>query len=783
MTRASSEPFSNQAASQTNQQNSQHVNFRDGNHESHVQALYAWLHPALRDLPGIDWSKLSSRVIRTLVSIPGDSPHAPHIALAIGTAIGVIGASSLHYRVGELHALLSFVRTHCVTWDGTHLTKAVWEEYVSKTEATSRRRRYLLSYSAVTERHLADYVERLDPAVHARIAPYILPRLPARFLEQYGGAQEIIAEQRQRRKERSDVLAPLHSILVALIQFRKQAAQRLLSAFREACARAEAEEALPLQFNYEDVLPHINRDAKTVAEAQIEKRAVVLAFKLWNRQTWVKYHPDDVSRATRTNAKGRKKNYRSEREQYFVEFLGDSANLLWFGDLVANGIVMHLSALRRRSLSKNLPEEQLRRLAYAQALGATKGFYCERPGLFTPSGGFGQWLAYTFQRTGAAIFDPESLYRACLFGATLATVALTNGSRLTELLQISADRFKGHPYEEKINGQTTGKQRVIWLQYLLPKGKKTEAERQLFPLSPQSYELLREVGLLLKETHGCIPTVRPHPENSKAEDLKPERYLFQWQATADGQDGALSPSDVSVLLRFILHGLEFRTKQGEPFVVSTHLLRHVMATAARHEHEVPAEVLAFVLHHQQTGLAIPVATEYYSQMTEEQRLVALSEFMIDVEEQAASILLSMPDERTWEQMDEDLREVFERWHVLLETAFGFCGRVGLCPRSYQRNLCIGCPHLVPDPRKRESAVKWRETYAKQAEELETEGAEVDARQVRLQIQELDDLINSMDVMQQAIEDGTRQPAFLQLSSVRSDEVTINAEAYTFSSTS
>lgn len=107
--------------------------------------------------------------------------------------------------------------------------------------------------------------------------------------------------------------------------------------------------------------------------------------------------------------------------------------------------------------------------------------------------------------------------------------------------------------------------------------KKTEAERQLFPLSPQAYELLREIGTLLKETHGSIPTIYPHPDNTKVEDLLSERYLFQWAATPDGREGALSPHDVRILLRFILHGLTFRTRQGESFVVSTHLLRHVMA--------------------------------------------------------------------------------------------------------------------------------------------------------------------------------------------------------------
>lgn len=305
--------------------------------------------------------------------------------------------------------------------------------------------------------------------------------------------------------------------------------------------------------------------------------------------------------------------------------------------------------------------------------------------------------------------------------------------------------------------------------------EKTEAERQLFPLSPQAYELLREIGTLLKETHGSIPTIYPHPDNTKVEDLLSERYLFQWAATPDGREGALSPHDVRILLRFILHGLTFRTRQGESFVVSTHLLRHVMATAARQDHEVPAEVIAFVLHHQQTGLAIPAATRYYSQMTEEQRVQVLAEFQIDLEEQAANLLLTMPDERTLSQMDEDLREVFERWHVFLETAFGFCGRVGLCPRGYARNLCIGCPHLIPDPRKRENAINWRASYARQAEELEGAGDLVDARQVRLQVQELDDLLKSMDVMKQAIDDRTRQPVFPQLPSAPYDTVVVDAQ--------
>lgn len=43
-------------------------------------------------------------------------------------------------------------------------------------------------------------------------------------------------------------------------------------------------------------------------------------------------------------------------------------------------------------------------------------------------------------------------------------------------------------------------------------------------------------------------------------------------------------------------------------------------------------------------------------------------------------------------------------------------------RGYHRSLCLGCQHLIPDPREKENAIKWRVSYARQAKELEAEGA-------------------------------------------------------------
>jgi hypothetical protein len=348
---------------------------------------------------------------------------------------------------------------------------------------------------------------------------------------------------------------------------------------------------------------------------------------------------------------------------------------------------------------------------------------------------------------------------------------------MCELLQVSADRFKTRPYVVTPDGQLTGEERVMRLQLLLPKGKNTEAERKLFPISDWSWELLCEIAETLRNAHdNCIPVAHPHASHTKCEELSPERYLFQWDASSDGKLGAFSPTDVTNLLRFILYGLEFRTKEGEPFSVSVHLLRHVMATTARHEHGVPVEAVARVLHHEQRPSMVPASTAYYSEETEDRSWIAWALFQTDLEVRAASLLVEWPSDQEIAGMDEDLRESFERWHTLLETSFGFCGNIDLCPRGYNRTLCIGCPHLNVDPRKRKNALHWLKVYTQLAAELEARGEEVDARQYRLLVRDLEKHLKDMEFLQAAIENGTRRPIFLLQSATRCEGIIVDAEA-------
>jgi hypothetical protein len=443
--------FSNQEPLEPSQLNEHRVNFRNADHDLHIQLFYAWLHPDLRDLPGIDWTEMPGAVTSYLVNMVGDSPYAPHIALAIGTALGSFASLTLRHFAASLNTLLNTVRTHCDSWNGTDLTREVWEEYGTKATNISRWRNCLLAYATLTERYIVGYVESLDSEQRRRVSPYILPPLPAYFLEQYGSNVAASVAELQRRKKRNAVLA---SLLVVLIQLRKQAVQRMLHEFREACYRAKSGEALPFEFSYEAVLPEVNRDVRSAEEVQVEERRAILRFKLWNQEAWIEQYPDDMIGFTHRDAKGPSRgDDRLERQQYFAQYLGQASELLWFGDLVEHGVLLRLHGLGQHPHSEDLGKENLRRLAYAHALGVPQGFATERPGLLTPGGVLEEWLGRTIRRSGTVIFDPESLYRGCLFGAALATLTLTNGSRVTELLPVSADRFKCHPVEEKKNGQ------------------------------------------------------------------------------------------------------------------------------------------------------------------------------------------------------------------------------------------------------------------------------------------------------------------------------------------
>src|SRR5262249_41063228 len=106
--------------------------------------------------------------------------------------------------------------------------------------------------------------------------------------------------------------------------------------------------------------------------------------------------------------------------------------------------------------------------------------------------------------------------------------------------------------------------------------------------------------------------------------------------------------------------------------------RHVMATHARHHRNVPPEVIAhFFLHHRLRELtgrtpSLSEISEYYTQMTEEQRLAAISADLDEQEELDHALLLTTPTlrdlsrkTRTSEQcMRSGMRSILLLWAIV-----------------------------------------------------------------------------------------------------------------------
>ncbi len=718
---------------------------------THLRLFFAWLPKILQDVPGIRWDELPSQAMGHLVRTVADHPDAIPIALAVGCAMHGMKRNTLLHVSSMLLTLCRHLRADFGMKEISQLQgREIWMRFVSERQLTGGEVRLLTNYASVTAGHLRTYLEHLNERHRVLLEPYVFPLLPARFLELHAQHKASVLAAQARRKEQSDVLTPLLPLLIEIAQLRKQAMERLYKAFCVVREKAQAGQiALPYRFQYTDRCITLTDDAPTIAAVSLVERAVALTLTLWTRDTWVEAHPELYGRCVQWQRRRQLSAYAAEKELYFLQYEGDLPDLLWCGDLLATWPVLIA------------PDSQPDEAEYGKSRRWHTALCLNRPGLLAPPKRSSVWFRHAMS-AGAVLFEPESLYRGTLYAAALATLALTNGSRVSELLQVSATRFETIVVDETKQQQPTGRKIGLLVQKLLPKGSTQESERQLFLVGEVAGRLLREIGQLLQATHdGVIPVVHP-TRSTKSEDLAPEPYLFQWAASRNGHLGLLSNEDVARLLRFLFHGLSFSTRTGKPIRIVPHLLRHVLATHVRTVQNVPAEAVAYLLHHRVLlagsthALTIPAATAYYSRLPTVQLLALLFEAQSTLTPSLERSYVQAPSPQTLEQMDEGLRQIFEQWSLIGPTVLGFCS-AGLCVRPTNRALCLGCRFLVPHYSNLPHAHTWRKLYVLHAEQYEAHGHTIDAKQARQMVQYLDDLIAVMSIQIRARQDGGYLP--------------------------
>ncbi|MBV8719585.1 MAG: hypothetical protein JOZ65_31320, partial [Chloroflexi bacterium] len=526
----------------------------------------------LQRAPDIDWTRVPAKVAIHLFFGHGIR-HPSRWRLLL--AAGVLGTNGLEpATIIVAIACAKGVPLELQARFGEQAIRAVsnaqWVAFGTDRAYMAAHYAELSHYSSICG-HLRDYREQLNAWQKIDLAEYLLPEMPSRFVDRYVPTRAVHLERRQRRKAKTDVLTPIVHVLVALIERRKAAMQRLLTRYRAVRDQIEAGQCeAPVTFEYDDVVADVNRDAARIEEVHWIERPVHLRFTVWTPAAWMIAHGRAVYLRHHI---GRTRTYHDGLEdRYLLECHPPYSDLLWFGDGLARGGFIRVG----RSIDG--PRSASRR---RQPTAPTWGDI-HFAGLLMPYAGLSNWIAFHYPE--AIFIEPETLYRGILYGSAYSILGLTSGARYYELAQISLDRFEEpRPYKVLRDGQPTGKLDLIYLQRLLPKGCTQETERQLFNVSG-GIDLLLEIAEHLQAHYGEVPVVPP--EREKSHCLRPERYLFQWGGRAVTLHAA------NVLIKFMVGDLEFRDTEGRPFKISSHLYRHAGQTAARHDYGVPASVIA-----------------------------------------------------------------------------------------------------------------------------------------------------------------------------------------------
>src|SRR5439155_27283073 len=175
-----------------------------------IQTVLTWLPAAFHDAPGLEWSHLPSRVMGYLIACATDNPDVLPIVLAVGCAMNSMKSTTLLTYCGRLTRLLRQLRTKAnmknVAELGTH---HIWDRFVAGRTLSLSEVGVLVVYETLASVHIRTYLENLDTRQRMIWETYALPQLPTGFLNKQGHVRAAIVDAQQRRKEQSDVLAPL----------------------------------------------------------------------------------------------------------------------------------------------------------------------------------------------------------------------------------------------------------------------------------------------------------------------------------------------------------------------------------------------------------------------------------------------------------------------------------------------------------------------------------------------------------------------------------------------
>jgi len=583
------------------------------------------------------------------------------------------------------------------------------------------------AYNAAS-RQLVRWLATLPEADREGARPFALPVVRADHVEGFIKHAEVQRQQRETRKAETDAVVPQFAAIRAEAHRRHNRLRRLHQACRDALQTlaGPAPPPLPLAFSY------VEGDG--VARERLH-------FRLWDRRSFVRAHADRYGPETVADVRTRSGAFSDARNRTFLEFVRAERPAsdappqgLWFEELLRRGLLHRAPGARGADVAAE--QRWLRAWGYGRPGAAqhVAPFFSSIPGLlsWTRATGDSRFNHVAQTKTAGVLVPVDSLWAAATFGLLAIDLFTTTGMRMNEVMQIRlTDEAVVRLVMPAPPGARDPSPRIRYACRLIPKGERTDTPHTFF-IGRETMRVLVVVATMLAEHYGLapaapLPTVAFNPHHGRAHRFGSAPYLFQYRQRH------LSDVDITACLRFLLHGMVFRTRDGKPVVLKAHLLRHAFATHAVHVEKIPVDIVGEWLKQHHLDV-----TDYYSQPTEGMVADAADRYLARI---AAHVHVGEAVRRS----PAELRALYEtargKVGTLAEVIGGHCVSHGFCAAKF---ACVGCAGKVPDPAKRHQVERHRAWAQTQVTLATDEGLYPEAERMKQLVRDCETELEEMD---------------------------------------
>lgn len=723
--------------------------------------------------PSVDAKDLPEQTVNLLISC-ANTPWSNHLVL--GTLMGhrehlanaslLVVLKSLNKRFRLLFNELHISSMNQFNADDV-FPRYMTGELVSS-DSKHARTAFLNAYNSLANK-TSKWMLRLTDHAQKIYAPYQLVKCDDVLLYRKKLGYEVLEAGRKKRKLETDAIVPHYADLRALAHFRYNKLSRLRSAYTDLTATLSGydDPRLPLTFRYDE------GGSGTVDDPFVER----LHFMIWSRRSFVLAHADQYDLATLRSVERQTLAFAPEREHYFLEYTGAESLLdptsppegLWFAE-------MHQLGLIGAGTSKGTPEEIDARLKWLREWGYDQSedddeqeadsestdtpqrmpvpFLAHQPGLLSEGRSVSPFLGVARTKTSGMLFTIGPYYAAALFGLAAVETFSKTGIRIMEFMQIRLTaeglvqvEIPAPPEAEDQTPLTRVALRMV------PKGAQDDALHDFY-IDDELLRLMAIIGGHLKEHYNLtdddlLPEVGFYPRHPSAHRFGRSRYLFQYQGRH------ISDQALRACMRFLMHGMSFRTAEGKLVVVRAHALRHALATYAVQVLKISVEVVAE--WYGQSNLEI---TRYYSQAT---RTMAADAALRTQRHLTALMGTSWQVLRVPAEFQEMVNAAEQKVGTLANVLGGECTSHGYCPSQTQ---CVGCPAKAVSPKKRAELLKHREWLVDAINYHKKGGRMPEAYKLESNMRDTDKELKEMDMIEYFQSDELR-PAKIELISLES----------------